>query len=133
VAILERAGAASAATSAADLAVHQRPGGRVRAWALGRDGSAFAMDEAAVARGVRGAEARLAGDDASALTSASDAQLQLQVGFGLPFLTCDMNMSLAIYVIAQLRPYFTIRCEWGYGANRSRHCPYPSICMKHVQ
>lgn len=84
MAILERAGAASAATSAADLAVHQRPGGRVRAWALGRDGSAFAMDEAAVARGVRGAEARLAGDDASALTSASDAQLQLQVGSCTP-------------------------------------------------
>ncbi|EIE23821.1 hypothetical protein COCSUDRAFT_83696 [Coccomyxa subellipsoidea C-169] len=78
VAILERFGAASAATSAADLSVHQRPGGRVRAWVLGHDGSAFAMDEAAVARGVRGAEAHLLGDDVSGLTSASEAHLQLQ-------------------------------------------------------
>ncbi|BDA47676.1 probable nuclear pore complex protein Nup160 at C-terminar half [Coccomyxa sp. Obi] len=78
VAILERSGATSASGPAADLAAHQRPGGRVRAWALGRDGCAFAMDEAAVARGVRGGEARLLGDDVSGLTSASEAQLQLQ-------------------------------------------------------
>ena len=79
MAILERSGAASAATSAADLSVHQRPGGRVRAWVLGHDGSAFAMDEAAIARGVRGAEAHLLGDDVSGLTSTSEAHLQLQV------------------------------------------------------
>ena len=79
MAILERSGATSASGPAADLAADQRPGGRVRAWALSWDGCAFAMDEAAVARGVRGAEGRLLGDDVSGLTSASEAQLQLQV------------------------------------------------------
>lgn len=79
VAILERAGATSAAGPAGDLAARQRPAGRVRAWALGHDGGVFAMDEAAVSRGVRGADARLLGDDISELTSAAEAQLQLQV------------------------------------------------------
>ena len=62
-----------------DLAVQQRPGGRLRAWALGTDGVVAALDEAPVSRGVRGACAQLLGDADRGLAAASDAELQLQV------------------------------------------------------
>lgn len=81
--MLEQSGGAGASSGNGgplrDLAVQQRPGGRVRAWALGSDGAVSALDEAPVSRGVRGACAQLLGDTERGLASVSDAELQLQV------------------------------------------------------
>lgn len=83
VAVLESSGAATgspvAAGPVADVVAQQRNGGRVRAWALAWDSTVFALDEATVARGVKGGKTRLLGDDVSPLTSAAGVQLQLQV------------------------------------------------------
>lgn len=64
-----------------DACGQQRPGGKLRAWALGADGGVSAWDEAPVSRGIRGARARLLGSDARCLTAPNSAQLQLQVHF----------------------------------------------------
>ena len=83
VAVLERMAGAGACSGSGgpmrDVAVQQRPGGRLRAWVLGSDGVVCALDDAPVSRGVSGACTQLLGDAERGLASVGDAQLQLQV------------------------------------------------------